>query len=78
MPQTPQTPKPVQGWFIPSGPATPAKPKKLPLPLRIAAIAAVLTAVVLASHGNTDGQATTPPQTPAVTPTPTTAGTLTP
>lgn len=60
MPHNAQTPKPVQGWFIPSEPTTPAK-KKLPLPLRLALIAAALTAIVLASHGNTNGQ---PPPRP--------------
>ncbi|MFE7854418.1 hypothetical protein [Streptomyces sp. NPDC057403] len=77
MPQnSQQTPKLVQGWFIPTESTAPAK-KKLPLPLRLLVIAAALTAIVLASHGNADGQATTPPQTPATT-APTTAGVDTP
>ena len=71
---TPQ--QPVQGWFIPSQDTASAKPKKLPL--RLALIAAALTAIALAPHGNADGQDTTPPQTPAATTAPTTPGTSTP
>lgn len=72
MPQSPQTPKPVQGWFIPSQSTAPAKPK-MPLLLRLVLTAAAIFAVVLASHASTDGQAGTPPQSPSVTTSPTDA-----
>ncbi|MGW0836532.1 hypothetical protein [Streptomyces prunicolor] len=78
MPQNKPQPTPVQGWFIPSQTTAPGTPGKLPLLLRLALIAAALTAIVLASHNNTDGQATTPTQTPAATTTQATPGTGTP
>ncbi|MER5227126.1 hypothetical protein [Streptomyces flaveus] len=53
-------PTPVRGWFI----LEPPKPK-LPLLLRIALIALIVTAVVLASHASKNGPATT--QAPAST-----------
>lgn len=77
MPQNTHTPQPVQGWFIPAQPTAPAK-KKMPLLMRLALAAAALLAIVLGSHANTDGQSTTPSQTPAATTEPTTAGTDTP
>ncbi|MFK4070512.1 hypothetical protein [Streptomyces sp. NPDC029674] len=77
MSQKTQIPEPVQGWFIPAQPTTPAK-SKMSLLTRLALAAAAVLAVVLGSHADADGQDTNPSQTPAVTTTPTTAGTETP
>ena len=69
MPTNTQTPKPVQGWFIPAQPTAPVKPK-MPLLKRLALAAAAILAIVLGSHANADGQ----PATPAPSPSATTAG----
>ncbi|MFE9770028.1 hypothetical protein ACFYPC_36810 [Streptomyces sp. NPDC005808] len=66
MPENTPQQQPVQGWFIPSQPTAPAK-KKMPLVLRLALIAAALTAIVLASHDNADGQPATPSPSPSAT-----------
>ncbi|MFF4787849.1 hypothetical protein ACFY3E_41855 [Streptomyces griseorubiginosus] len=64
-------PKPVQGWFIPTGQAVPSKPK-MPLLMRLVLTGAAILAVVLGSHASADGQANTPSQSPSATTSPTT------
>jgi len=66
MPQNTQTPKPVQGWFIPTQPTAPAKPK-MSLLKRAALAAAAVLAIVLGSHANADGQPATPSPSPSAT-----------
>jgi hypothetical protein len=66
MPNSPQTPKPVYGWFIPAQPTAPAK-KKMPLLKRLALAAAVVLAIVLGSHANADGQPAAPSPGPSAT-----------